>query len=213
MKRINAVICVVFLMFFAGTVFAQNNASAYFLLDTDLATASYQGMTQVLDIGGKEKVGFAIYAKQWENAKGLTVLFEWDGTKAEFRSNDSATDVVDDDMTINGVDVEPLAEEENILGTGLLKAGENSTDGSYTSSFAKAGGDASTEAEGLIFFAVFRTLDTFQTTDTVVIKASVTVADEDGIERFLGTRFFHVNAPVDVKPATWKEVKEQFKDF
>ncbi len=200
-------------VFIANSVFAQNNASSYFLIDTDLAIAGYQGSSDVLEIGGREKVGFALYAKQWENAKGLTVLFEWDGTKAEFRSGDSSTDIVDDDMTINGIDYEPLADEENILGTGLLVAGEQSAEGSYENNYAMAGGDAKTTPEGLIFFAVFRTDTDFQITDTVTIKASVTVSDEDGKARFLGTRFFHVNAPVDVKPATWKEVKDQFKDF
>ena len=214
MKKIMSVLCMILLsVFIANTVFAQNNASSYFMIDTDLGTAGYQGQSEVLDIGARAKAGFALYAKQFENAAGLTVLFEWDGTKAEYRSGDSATDIVDDDMEINGVEYEPLADEANILGSGLLTAGEISTESSYTISFAQSGGDPSTAAEGLIFFAVFRTGTDFQTTDTVTIKASVTVADGDGIERFLGTRFFHVNAPVDVKPATWKEVKDQFKDF
>lgn len=214
MKKIFSVLCILFLtVFIANTVSAQNNASSYFLLDTDFSAAGHQGTSEVLEIGGRAKVGFAIYAKQWENAAGLTVLFEWDGTKAEFRSGDSSDSVVDDDMTINGVDYEPLADETNILGSGLLTAGEIATDNSYTVSKAQSGGDPSTAAEGLIFFAVFRTDEDFQTSDTVTIKASVTVADGGGVARFLGTRFFHVNASVDVKPATWKEVKVQFKDF
>ena len=214
MKKIMSVLCMIFLtVFVANTVFAQNNTSSYFLIDTDLGTAGYQGASDVLEIGAREKVGFALYAKQFENSKGLTVLFEWDGTKAEYRSGDSSTEIVDDDMEINGVEYEPLADEANILGSGLLTAGEISTDDSYTNNYALAGGDAITSAEGLIFFAVFRTSSDFQTSDTVTIKASVTVADEDGVARFLGTRFFHVNASVDVKPATWKEVKDQFKDF
>ena len=214
MKKTMSVLCMILLtVFIANTVFAQNNASSYFLLDSDLGTAGYQGTTDVLDIGAREKVGFALYAKQFENAAGLTVLFEFDGTKAEYRSGDSSTDIVDDDMTVNGVTYEPLADEANILGSGLLTAGESSTESSYTISFAQSGGDPTTAAEGLIFFAVFRTSSDFQTTDTVTIKASVTVADGGGVERYLGTRFFHVNASVDVKPATWKEVKDQFKDF
>ena len=183
------------------------------MIDTDLGTAGYQGPTDVLEIGARAKVGFALYAKQFEEAAGLTVLFEWDGTKAEYRTGDSSAEIVDDDMEINGVEYEPLADEANILGSGLLTAGESSTESSYTISFAQSGGDPSTAAEGLIYFPVFRTSSDFQTSDTVTIKASVTVADGDGIERFLGTRFFHVNASVDVKPATWKEVKDQFKDF
>ena len=56
MKKLSAVICVLFLIvFFTGTAFAQKNANAYFLLDTDLKTAGYQGMGEVLNIGAKHR--------------------------------------------------------------------------------------------------------------------------------------------------------------
>jgi len=213
MKKISAVICIIFLsLLFVNTVFAQNNANAYFLVDTDLVTEGYQGMSEVMEIGGKARVGFALYAKQWENSKGFTVTFEWDATKAEFRSGDSAAEMVDDDMTVNGAEI-TLAEEANILAASLIEAGKRDEEGFFTNSYAQQGGDASTAAEGLIYLAVFRTLETFQPSDALTVKASVTVADEVGNTRFLGTRYFHVNMSVDVKNATWKEVKEQFKDF
>ena len=66
MKKTISVLCIIFLtVFIANAVFAQNNASSYFMLDTDLGTAGYQGATEVLEIGGRGKVGFALYAKQW----------------------------------------------------------------------------------------------------------------------------------------------------
>jgi len=213
MKKISAVICIVFLsLLFVNTAFAQKNANAYFMIDTDLATAEYQGMSEVLEIGGKAKVGFALYAKQWENAKGFTVSFEWDKAKAEFRAGDSSSEMLDDDETINGAEI-TYAEEANILASTLIEAGKVDEEGYFTNSYAQQGGDASTAAEGLIYLAVFRTVDAFQVSDALTIKASLSVADEDGNTRFLGTRFFHVNMSVDVKNATWKEVKEQFKDF
>jgi len=213
MKKLSAVICLLFLfVFLTGTAFAQKNANAYFLLDTDLVTAGYQGMGEVLDVGAKAKVGFAIYAKQWEESKGFTILFEWDGTKAEYRASESGVDIVDNDITVNGAAI-TLAEEKNILGGSTITAGTRDETGLYTNAYALSGGSAATAAEGLVFLGIFRTLDGFLSTSTLTIKASVTVSDASGNTRFLGTRFFHVNMSVDVKPATWKEVKEQFKDF
>lgn len=213
MKKISVFICIIFLsVFFAGTVFAANE-NAYFLLDTDLATAGYQGMGEVMDIGGTTKVGFAIYAKGWDNSAGLIVKFEWDGTKAEFRGSDSTTDMVDDELTVNGADEITLAEEDNILAASLISSGVQDTDGFYTIAYARSGGGKSEAAEGLIYLAVFRTADTFKITDALTIKASVTVADDAGNERFLGTRYFHVNVSVGVEEATWGEVKKQYKDF
>ena len=211
MKKISVFICILFLsVFFAGTVFAENE-NAYFLLDTDLANAGYQGMGEVMDVGGKAQVGFAIYAKNWTNSAGLTVKFEWDGTKAEFRATKSMTSMVDDDMTINGAEI-TLAEEHNILAGSPIEAGTEDKEGFFTSSYATTE-DPSTAAEGLIYLAVFRTVDTFKITDALTIKASVTVSDKDGNERFLGTRYFHVNVSVGVEEATWGEVKKQYKDF
>jgi len=214
MKKLSAVICLLFLFAsLTGTAFAQKNANAYFLLDTDLKTTGYQGMSEVMNIGASAKVGFAIYAKQWEESKGITVLFEWDGTKATYRATESGLDVVDNDIAINGLATFTLPAEKNILGGSTITAGTRDETSLYTNSYALSGGTAATAAEGLVFFAVFRTVADFKTTSNLTIKASVTVADAAGNTRFLGTRFFHVNQSVDVKPATWKEVKEQFKDF
>ena len=213
MKKFSAVICVIFLSFvFANAVFAQLNSNAYFLIDNNLTTVGYQGLSDVKDIGATARVGFALYAKQWENSKGLTLTFEWDSTKAEFRASNSMTSIVDDEMTVNGATFTP-PKEDNILAGALISSGVKDEAGYYTISYAKQGGDASKAAEGLIYFAVFRTAANFAKTSTLSIKASVTVADENGSTRFLGTRYFHVNQSVDVKSATWKEVKEQFKDF
>ena len=212
MKKLSAVFCIIVIsVLFAANSFAANE-SAYFLIDTDLATAGYQGMGEVMEIGPKAKVGFALYAQSWENSKGLTVKFEWDGTKAEFRANDSTPSMVDDDDEINGAEI-TFAEEDNILAGSLISSGVVDSDGYYTISYAKQGGDASTAATGLIYFAVFRTLDSFGTNDGLTVKASVTVADENGNERFLGTRYFHVNISVGVEEATWGQVKSQYKDF
>ena len=212
MKKLSAVICIIFLsVFFAGSVFAENE-SAYFLLDTDLATAGYQGVGEVMDIGGKAKVGFAIYAKNWTNSKGFTVSFEWDGTKAEFRGGDSSSEIVDDDIEVNGADI-TLAEEDNIMIGDIGSLPVSDTEGLYSEAFFLKGGDATKSAEGLIFLAVFRTVDTFKITDALTIKASVSVSDELGNERFLGTRYFHVNVSVGVEDSTWGEVKKQYKDF
>jgi hypothetical protein len=211
MKKISVVFCILFLsVFIAGTVLAENE-NAYFLLDTDLATAGHQGIGEVLEIGSRVQVGFSMHAMNWTNASGLTVKFEWDGTKAEYRGTKSALSMVDDDLDVNGAEI-VLAEEDNILPGSPIEAGVVDSEGFFTASYASTSG-ASTAAEGLIFMAIFRTVDGFSATDAVTIKASCTVADENGNARFLGTRYFHVNTPVSVEDATWGEVKKQYKDF
>ncbi len=215
MKKISVVFCILFLsVFIAGTVFAENE-NAYFLLDTEVTTAGYQGLGDVMDIGSRQQVGFAIHGINLTNVAGLTVKFEWDGTKADFRGNSSMTSMIDDDMNINGADV-ILAEEDNVIPGSPIEAGVVDSEGFYTSSYAGTSGAYTAEVgapEQLIFLAVFRTVDGFTAEDTVTIAASVTVADANGNERFLGTRHFHVNTSVSVEDATWGEVKKQYKDF
>lgn len=212
MKKLSAVFCIIFLfVLISANAFAANE-SAYFMIDTNLATADYQGMSSVEGIGSKAKVGFALYAMNWEDSKGFTVKFEWDGAKAEYRSGDSSSEIVDDDETINGVDI-TYGEEENILAGDIGSLPVEEADGLYSEAFFIKGDGNISGAQGLIFLAVFRTMDDFKTSDALTIKASVTVADKDGNERFLGTRYFHVNVPVGVEEATWGEVKSQYKDF
>ncbi|MBN1291483.1 MAG: hypothetical protein JXB48_06555 [Candidatus Latescibacteria bacterium] len=212
MKKISAVFCIIILsVFFAASAFAANE-NAYFMIDTNLATAGYQGIDDVMDIGAKAKVGFALYAMNWQNAKGFTVKFEWDGTKAEYRSGDSSAEIVDDDETINGAEI-TYAEENNILSGDIGSLPVESSDGLYSEAFFLKGAGNISGPEGLVFLAVFRTLDAFKTSDALTIKASLTVADENGNERFLGTRYFHVNMSVGVEEKTWGEVKSQYKDF
>lgn len=210
MKKITAVICI---LLFAASAFAQSNASSYFMLDTDLATAGYQGMGEVLDVGASADIAFAIYGKQIEGIKGFTVKFEFDPAKASFRDRDSGTEIFDDDVEFNGAAEYTMAAEANIMVGTIGTSPVSSPEGEYSAAYFIQGDGGSETAEGLIYLAVLRTASDFQTTDALTVKASVTVGDADGAERFLGTRYFHVNQSVDVKPATWKEVKDQFKDF
>lgn len=213
MRKNLTIFCVFALsLLWVGAAFGQKNANAYFKIDADLATKGYQEtQPKVTGIGSTKQVGFALYSQAWESAIAFTVAFEWDATKATFRKPPSDVHVVDNELTVNGPIITPPA-ETNTLGTSLLNANEKNDPGFYTISFAQSGGTASTTPVGLIYFAVFRTTDTFKTTDQLSIKASVTVADEAGKERFLGYRYFNVNS-VAVKSSTWGDVKNQFKDF
>ena len=131
MRKISVIICILFLsVFIAGTVFAENE-NAYFLLDTEVTTAGYQGLGEVMDIGSRQQVGFAIHALNLTNVAGITVKFEWEGTKAQFRANSSMTKMIDDDMNINGADV-ILAAEDNVLPGSPIEAGVVDTEGFYT---------------------------------------------------------------------------------
>ena len=213
MRKYLTIFCVVALgLFWVGAAFAQSNANAYFKLDVDLATKGFQEVQpKVSDIAATKQVGFAIYSQAWENSKGFTVKFEWDKDKATFRDTTSNVKIVDDPININGKDITPPLEANILVGT-LGNSGLVNDPGMYTNSYFLQGGSAATTAVGLVYFAVFRTSSTFKATDQLSIKASVTVADEKGAERFLGTRYFNVNQ-VAVKNATWGDVKNKFKDF
>lgn len=211
-KNLTILFVVALGLFWVGFAFAQSNANAYFKLDVDLATKGFQDVQPaVTNIGATTQVGFAVYSQAWDNAKGFTVKFEWDAAKATFRDTTSNTKIVDDPITINGKTITPPAEANILVGT-MGNSGLTNTDGLYTNSYFLQGGSAATTAVGLIYFAVFRTASTFKTSDVLSIKASVTVSDDKGVERFLGTRYFNVNQ-VAVKDATWGDVKNKFKDF
>lgn len=215
MRKISAVLGTMLLTFFlAGNAMAQFNQNAYFLLDWDLATKGFVTSTNAItNIGPTTQVGFKVYSQAWDNSKGWTVHFEWDATKAEYRTTTSGPGAYNDAITVNGAAITPPA-EDNIIGNTVLKAGEINTPGVYEVSYAQSGTQpASKTAVGLVYFAIFRTLSTFKTTDFLTVAASVTVADETAKTRFLGTRFFRVNQAIDVKNSSWGAVKKQFKDF
>lgn len=215
MRKISAVLGTMLLTFFlANTAMAQFNQNAYFLLDSALATKGFVVDTaSAQNIGPTTKVGFKVYSQAWDNAKGWTVHFEWDSTKADFMKTNSGPDAYNDVLVVNGASITPPA-EVNIIGSSVLNAGEINTPGVYEISYAMSGtGAASKTAIGLVYFAIFRTVATFKTTDPLTVAASVTVVDETAKTRFLGTRYFKVNQKVDVKNASWGEVKKQFKDF
>jgi len=218
MKKISIVIGVLILSFLlTGTAFGQmKNANAYFLLDNNLATAGYQGLSDV-SVGSAAKVGFALYAKSWQQSSGIKVRFEWDGTKADYVKTESGLSIAASTVTINGAST-ALAAQNNIISNTLTTYAftETSSAGLYENTYTLFGGSASTTAEGLIFFAVFNTAATFTTADNITIAAMCDVIDATGAQLPLGVRYFNVNKsnnPTDVKSATWKEVKDQFKDF
>jgi len=213
MRKSLTIFCVVALgLLWVGTAFAAFNMNAYFKLDANLATKGFQeAQPTVTGIGATKQVGFAIYSQGWDNSKGFTVKFEWDSTKADFRDTKSGIKIIDDPIEINGPTITPPAESNILVGT-TGSANEKNLTGSYENSFYLQGGSAATTAVGLVYFAVFRTSSTFKTTDQLSIAASVTVADEKGSEKFLGTRYFNVN-PVAVKNVNWGDVKSQFKNY
>jgi len=210
MRKNLTIFCVLALsLLWVGAAFALN-ASTSFKIDSNIATMGYQETTPALvtGIGSTKQVGFAVYTQACENIKGFTIKFEWDSTKATFRKPPSDVSIIDNDITVNGVSIIPSV-ETNTLGQSLVSAGESNVDGFYTISLA---GDTSTAPVGLLYFAVFRTTDTFKTTDMLYIKVSVIIADSDGNKTDLGYHYFYVNS-VAVKNSTWGDVKNQFKDF
>lgn len=215
MRKNLTIFCVCALsLFLVGSAFAEFNANAYFKLDKNIATAGYQeGNANVTGIAANANVGFAVYAQSWDNASAFTVKLEWDVAKAAMRTAASGPDIlIEDTVTINGESI-AAASETNILGSSISPlADPANTPGNYTISYFMTGGAASTTPGGLVYFANFKTSSTFKTDTTLSVKVSVTVADENGAEKFLGYRFFNVG-PVAVENQSWGKVKSQFKSF
>jgi hypothetical protein len=167
-----------------------NNLNAGFALDANLRTAGNQGLESIESVGGSMNLGFALYAKDWENARGFTVTFSWDSKKADFRASSSSTAITNDQLTMNGDTFTPAA-ETNILGTSFLGAGEVNLPGNYTKSFALTGGNPPAgNLNGFLYLGVFRTAATFASSDSLSIRANVKMADDKGVVKDLGLKFF-----------------------
>lgn len=214
MRKNLTIFCVFALsLFLVGYAFGENNASAYFKLDKNIATAGYQeDIPNVKGIGASANVGVAVYGMSLTSVQAFTVKLEWDTAKATQRSTASGPDIlIEDTVTINGGAID-AASETNLLGSGLQSfADPANAAGNYSISYFTTGA-AATASSGLIYNAQFKTTSTFKTDTTLAIKVSVSVSDDQGAERFLGYRYFNVG-PVAVTPQSWGKVKSQFKDF
>ena len=213
MRKYLTIFCVFALSFFmVGYAFGENNANAYFKIDKNIATAGYQDdNSSVKGIAANANVGLAIYAQAADNLKGFTVKLEYDADKAALRTATGPNVLVEDTTTINGVSIDSAA-ETNMLGSSLMSPGAITGTGTYEVSYAMQGGDAVTTPSGLLYYCLFKTASTFNTDTTLTVKVSVRVADQNGVEKDLGYRFFNVG-PVAVQSQSWGKVKSQFKDF
>ncbi len=177
----------------------ERNLNASFTVDADLQSPGSQGVARLPQAGSSQTIGFALYGLEWEQARGFTLRLSWDPAKATYRSTSSSATITDDERTINGDTFIPEA-EQNILGPTLISAGEENTPGFYTNSFAQYLSAPANAAEGLVWYAVFRTAATFVPGDTLAIRAELTMADENGVQRNLGVRYFML-APDMTAPA------------
>jgi hypothetical protein len=211
MKRALVVtLSLVFAVTIASASFAQMNQSAYFMLDSVVGEAGYQGGSSVTGIGANQLIGFGVYVDNVDQLRGFQINVTWEGTKATWRSP-SGTAIETDTITINGEEV-TLPDEANCLAS-VSGLGEIKETGHYAIDVAKLSGTALASTDfGLLFFVELKTSATFTTTDSFDIKTEITALDNGGMKQTLGRRLFHVNA-VDVsKTATWGEIKSQFKD-
>ena len=209
MKKI--IVVVFMLIFTASFAFAGQNQLAFFQIDADLANTGYQGLSYINGIGGGEEIGFAIYVKNVDELRAISVDLTWDITKAAKRS-DTGDMIEEDDIEINGLDEFAIEEEINMLGTvtPLVNVDE---DGHYGVTISKLGGEAvSSEEFGLAYFVVLKTESTFSENDALTVTAKIDVLNNSGNVKELGTRDFYVNMGVSVETKTWGEIKSKFKD-
>ena len=210
MKKSLVVFFVLVLSLLVATLaVAQQNKLAYFKIDSDVGTTGFQGGSIVEDIGGGERVGFAIYVKNVDQLRGFTVDFTWDAAKADF-SGDSGPAIDLDERKVNGAEV--TLSEASVLES-VAGVGEVDEAGHYAIDYAKLGGDAvATTDYGLVYLLVLKTATGFTTSDSFAVTAKIAVLNDGGIRKEVGVRSFYVNGVVDVKTSTWGEIKNQFKD-
>jgi len=209
MKKI---IVVVFMLILVATcAFAGKNPLAIFKIDADLATPGHQGLSYVNGIGASEQVGFAVYVKNVDELRAISVDFTWDNAKATMRGATGEM-IEEDDIEINGLDEFAIEEEENMLGS-VSPLPDVDEDGHYGVTIAKLGGDAvATEDFGLSYFFVVRTVTAFTESDDLTVAAKINVYNNAGDKKELGTRYFYVNRGVSVETKTLGEIKKMFKD-
>ena len=210
MKKVLVAIAVLTLsVLMATSLFAQDNKLAFFAIDSDLATVGFQGGVSMMGIGGGDRVGFAVYVKNVDQLRTVSLDVTWDGTKAEM-AGEAGYGVDIDDRTVNGASLS--VSEDNALGdvSGIVNVDDA---GQYTEDFAKLGGDALASSDyALVYCVVLRTVSGFTTDDSFAVNVGVKVLNDTGAEKDLGMRQFYVNGSVDVKTSTWGEIKSQFKD-
>lgn len=215
MKKVMVAILALTLSLMMATVAsAQQNKLAFFDIDSNIGTAGFQGGKVVTGIGANARVGLAIYVKNVDQLRTITVDFTWDGTKAAFNS-DSGFGIDLEERNVNGVSV--TATEANMMtadGSSVSGVGEINEAGHYAITFAKLGGTAVASSDyGLVYFLVLRTTASFTTATQMTVKASIKALNDAGVEKDLGVRDFYVNGGgVDVKTSTWGEIKSQFKE-
>ena len=209
MKKI---LVVVFMLICAASfAFAGQNQLAFYKIDADLATPSYQGLSNVTGIGAGEKVGFAVYVKNVDELRAISVDFTWDITKATMRS-ETGEMIEEDDIAINGLEEFAIEEEPSMLGT-VSALPDVDEDGHYGVTVSKLGGDAvSSEDFGLAYFFVLKTSTAFTESDDLTVTATINALNNGGLVKELGTREFYVNKGVSVETKTWGEIKNKFKD-
>jgi len=210
MKRVSvAILALTLSLMMATFAFAQQNRLGFFDIDADIGTAEFQGGRVVEGIGGGARVGFAIYVKNVDQLRTVSLDISWDGAKAT-KAGESGYGIDIDDRTVNGGSV--TLTEGSAMGdvSGIVNADEA---GHYAEDFAKLGGDAvATTDYGLVYCFVLKTADAFTTGESFAVNVKVKVLNDSGIEKDLGERDFYVNGAVDVQNSTWGEIKSQFKD-
>jgi len=194
----------------SSLAFAQDNKVAFFFLDADVATAGYQGGSSLDGIAGNQRVGFGVYVKNVDQLRAVKVDFTWDGAMAAYNTS-SGAGIALDEVNINGAAV--TRTEANALGS-VTAIDVANVSGHFAQDIAKLGGDAfASQDYALAYFFVVRTVAGFTASDSFIITAKIKVANDAGVVKDLGERDFYVNGYVDVKNATWGQVKNQFKDF
>lgn len=209
MKKVAVAILVLTLSLMMATfASAQQNKLAFFDIDSNIGTAGFQGGRVITGIGASARIGLAIYVKNVDQLRTVTVDFTWDGAKAAYNT-DSGFGIDLEERNVNGSTV--TISEANVMtadGSSVSGVGEVNETGHYAITFAKLGGSAvATTDYGLAYFLVLRTTASFTTDTNMVVSASIKALNDAGVEKDLGTRDFYVNGGVDVKTSTWGEVK------
>jgi len=221
MKKILFVIFVLTLSLAVSSLaVAQDNKSAVWMIDTDLANIGCQPGVNVSGVGADSFVGFPIYAKGFDDLGAFEINITWEAagsavlyTEPGFGEIATSASLIEvPAYPINGAEDQAIAAENNVFPE---KLGEPTADaGSCMIAIASTGDAVASADYKLLYFPIFKTASDFTESTQINFIVSVKIVNGAGTqERDLGYRYFYVNGSgTDVKTSTWGEVKSQFKD-
>lgn len=173
------------------------NHDSYFMLDTTISNAGYQGGTTIDNPGTEKFIGIASYIFKVTKLRSFSIDITWESTKARYVPSRSGASVESDSYSINGIDTVFMPGEKNLLlsdSSSITSIGEINDEGHYSITWAKMGGESVIADSGLLYFAVFKT----RSNEEFDIHFNARIYDDEGNETVLSEQTFIINKEKEI---------------